>query len=159
MAGALVLSGISYLNVDVNAAGKVALSSKKVTVTIGKTKVLKLKNNKMKVVWTVTSGKGKIALKNEKKTSVTILGKKKGNAKVQAKVGKKKYVCIVSVKKDSNLKPKVTPTIKPIATSSATPSITPAVIPSTTPTATSDVIPTTAPTKNPIIKNEAEAAV
>ena len=41
MAGALVLSGISYLNVDVNAAGKVALSSKKVTVTIGKTKVLK----------------------------------------------------------------------------------------------------------------------
>ena len=39
-----------------------------------------------------------MALSKKKKTSVTIKGKKAGKAKVQAKVGKKKYVCKVTVK-------------------------------------------------------------
>ena len=48
--------------------------------------------------WTVTSGKKNVTLSKKKKTEVTIKGKKAGKAKVQAKVGKKKYVCKVTVK-------------------------------------------------------------
>lgn len=81
------------------AANKVKLSAKNLTITAGKTKTLKLKNNRKSVKWTVISGKKYVQLKNKKKTSVKIVAKKKGTAKVQAKVGKKKYVCKVTVKK------------------------------------------------------------
>ena len=65
---------------------KVKLSKKSVTVTVGKTVKVKLKNNKKKVKWTVTSGKKNVKLSKKKKTSVTIKGKKVGKAKVQVKV-------------------------------------------------------------------------
>lgn len=81
------------------AANKVKLSAKNLTIIAGKTKTLKLKNNKKSVKWTVISGKKNVTLKSKKKTSVKIVAKKKGTAKVQAKVGKKKYVCKVTVKK------------------------------------------------------------
>ncbi len=61
---------------------KVKLSKKSVTVTVGKTVKVKLKNNKKKVKWTVTSGKKNVKLSKKKKTSVTIHGKKAGKAKV-----------------------------------------------------------------------------
>ena len=77
---------------------KVKLSKKSVTVAVGKTVKVKLKNNKKKVKWTVTSGKKNVKLSKKKKTGVTIHGKKAGKAKVQAKVGKKKFVCKVTVK-------------------------------------------------------------
>ncbi len=44
-------------------------------------------------------GKTNIALKNKKKTGVQVIAKKQGTAKVQAKVGKKKYICKVTVKR------------------------------------------------------------
>ena len=69
---------------------KVKLSKKSVTVTVGKTVKVKLKNNKKKVKWTVTSGKKNVKLSKKKKTSVTIKGIKVGKATVQVKVGKKK---------------------------------------------------------------------
>lgn len=112
---------------------KVKLSKKTVTVTVGKTVKVKLKNNKKKVKWTVTSGKKNVKLSKKKKTSVTIKGKKAGKAKVQAKVGKKKFVCKVTVKKaganqntDNNngkktAKPTVKPTEKPSLPSTPTP--------------------------------------
>ena len=112
---------------------KVKLSKKSVTVTVGKTVKVKLKNNKKKVKWTVVSGKKNVKLSKKKKTSVTIKGKKAGKAKVQAKVGKKKFVCKVTVKKagtnqntDKNngkrtAKPTVTPTEKPSLPSTPTP--------------------------------------
>ena len=75
------------------AAKKVALSKKSVKLTAGKSTTLKLKNNKKKMSWSVVSGKGKVTLSKKKKTSVKITAKKKGTAKVQAKVGKKKYTC------------------------------------------------------------------
>ena len=112
---------------------KVKLSKKSVTVTVGKTVKVKLKNNKKKVKWTVTSGKKNVKLSKKKKTSVTIHGKKVGKAKVQAKVGKKKFVCKVTVKKagtnqnaDKNngkktAKPTVKPTEKPVLPSTPTP--------------------------------------
>ena len=77
---------------------KVKLSKKSVTITVGKTVKVKLKNNKKKVKWTVVSGKKNVKLSKKKKTSVTIKGKKVGKAKVQVKVGKKKFVCKVTVK-------------------------------------------------------------
>ena len=104
---------------------KVKLSKKSVTITVGKTVKVKLKNNKKKVKWTVVSGKKNVKLSKKKKTGVTIHGKKAGKAKVQAKVGKKKFVCKVTVKKagtnqnkDKNdskktADPTATPTVKP----------------------------------------------
>ena len=112
---------------------KVKLSKKSVTVAVGKTVKVKLKNNKKKVKWTVTSGKKNVKLSKKKKTGVTIHGKKAGKAKVQAKVGKKKFVCKVTVKNaDTNqntdknngkktVKPTPKPTEKPSLPSTPTP--------------------------------------
>ena len=112
---------------------KVKLSKKSVTVAVGKTVKVKLKNNKKKVKWTVVSGKKNVKLSKKKKTGVTIHGKKAGKAKVQAKVGKKKFVCKVTVKNaDTNqntdknngkktAKPTVKPTEKPVLPSTPTP--------------------------------------
>ena len=116
---------------------KVKLSKKSVTVTVGKTVKVKLKNNKKKVKWTVVSGKKNVKLSKKKKTGVTIHGKKAGKAKVQAKVGKKKFVCKVTVKKagtnqnkdkndskktaDPTATPTVKPTEKPVLPSTPTP--------------------------------------
>ena len=47
---------------------KVKLSKKSVTVTVGKTVKVKLKNNKKKVKWTVVSGKKNVKLSKKKKT-------------------------------------------------------------------------------------------
>ena len=46
---------------------KVKLSKKSVTVTVGKTVKVKLKNNKKKVKWTVVSGKKNVKLSKKKK--------------------------------------------------------------------------------------------
>ncbi len=105
-------------NVTVSAAKKVSLSSKRITVKIGKSKTLKVKNaKKRKVRWKVLSGKKYITLKKKGKASVTVKGKKKGTAKVQAAIGKTKLVCKVTVtnKKTATSKPRKT--TKPTTTS------------------------------------------
>lgn len=56
----------------VSAAKKVSLSNKKISITKGKSKTIKVKNTKKKVTWKILSGKRYITLK------------KKGTAKVQA---------------------------------------------------------------------------
>ena len=53
----------------------VKLNKKSITVNVGKTVKIKLKNNKKKVKWTVISGKKNVALSQKKKTGVTIKGK------------------------------------------------------------------------------------
>ena len=78
---------------------KVKLSKKAVTVAVGESVKIQLKNNKKKVKWSITFGKKNVTLSKKKKTGVIIKGKKAGKAKVQAKIGKKKYVCKVTVKK------------------------------------------------------------
>ena len=83
---------------------KVKLDKKTVTVTVGKTVKLKLKNNKKKVKWTAISGMKNVSLSKKGKAGVTIKGKKAGKAKVQAKIGKKKYVCKVTVKNKQKAK-------------------------------------------------------
>lgn len=67
-------------------------------MTEGTSKWLKLKNNKKRAVWRVVSGKNYIILQNKSKTGVRVVAKKKGTAKVQAMIGKKKYVCTITVK-------------------------------------------------------------
>jgi len=72
---------------------KIKLNKSKITLTVGETYKLKLKNNKKKVKW--SSSKKKVATVG-KKGKVT--AKKKGTAKITAKVDKKKYTCKVTVK-------------------------------------------------------------
>ncbi|MBO5488228.1 MAG: leucine-rich repeat protein, partial [Eubacterium sp.] len=139
-----LLSGILPMDVSM-AAKKVTLSNKKLSVTVGKTKTLKLKNNKKSVKWTVTSGKKNVTLKSKKKTSVKIVGKKKGTAKVQAKIGKKKYVCMVTVKaKTSTKKATTAPTNTPASNAGKT---TAAPTPGNTVAPTATVSPTSTPSE------------
>ena len=99
---------------EVSAAKKVSLSNKKLTVTKGKSKTLKVKNTKKKVKWKILSGKKYISLKKKGKVAVSVKGKKKGTAKVQAMVGKKKLTCKVTVK---NVKTSKTTPAPPLANS------------------------------------------
>ncbi len=80
------------------------LNKKKVTVTVGKTAKLTVKNTKKKAKWSIKAGKKNIKLTKKKKSSVVIKGKKAGKATVMAKVGKKKLTCKVTVVKKENNK-------------------------------------------------------
>lgn len=74
--------------------------TKKVTVNVGRTAKIKLKNNKKKAKWKITKGKNLIKITKKSKTSATVKGLKKGMAKVQAVVGKKRYSCTVTVSEE-----------------------------------------------------------
>lgn len=97
---ALLISGNS--SITVSAEKRVGLSSKKITVKKGKSKILKVRNAKKKVKWEILSGKSYIILKKKGKVAVKIQGKKKGTAKVRAVTGKKKLTCNVVVKDVGN---------------------------------------------------------
>lgn len=100
----LTLSLTSGISVE---AAKVAkLNRKKITVRVGKTFKLKVKNNKKKVRWK-TSNK-KIATVSKRGQ---VKGKKPGKAIITAKVGKKRLKCRVVVKRKKNSV--VTPTKNP----------------------------------------------
>ena len=138
---------------------KVKLSKKSVTVTVGKTVKVKLKNNKKKVKWTVTSGKKNVKLSKKKKTGVTIHGKKAGKAKVQAKVGKKKFVCKVTVKKAGTNQNKDKNDSKKTAAPTATPTVKPTEKPSlpSTPTPKPDNKPDPTPIETMMPPDETPA--
>ena len=89
---------VMFSQESVQAAKKASLSSKKLSVEVGKTKTLKIKNTNKKVTWKVVSGKNKISITKKGKKAVTIKGKSAGAAKVQASVGSKKLSCAVTVK-------------------------------------------------------------
>ena len=83
--------------------GTFALAAKKTSiaksakVTVGKTVRVKLKNNKKSVKWKVSKGKKYVKITKKSKTGCTVKGLKKGSAKVQAVIGKKKYSCKITV--------------------------------------------------------------
>lgn len=147
------------------AAKKTRLKKKVVRVEVGKTVKIKLLHNKKKVKWTVKSGKKRIAIKVKKKKFAVVKGRKPGIAKVQAKVGKKKFVCRVIVKAPSRLvpmpevkepvqptkKPGTTakPTLKPTTKPTGKPTAKPTGQPTAGPTAKPTGKPTAAPTANP----------
>ena len=97
----LALSLVFAAYIPAEAAKKVKLNKKSISLKVGKTAKLQIKNTKKKVKWSVKSGKKYISLQKKKKKSVVIKAKKAGTAKVLAKVGKKKLVCTVKVKKSS----------------------------------------------------------
>ena len=68
-------------------------------MTVGVGKTLKMNDNKKKVSWSVKKGKKIVSLSKKTKKSVCIKAKKEGTAKIQAKIGKKKYICTVVVKR------------------------------------------------------------
>ena len=68
---------------------KVKLNKKSVIVNVGKTVKIKLKNNKKKVKWSVTSGKKNVALSKKKKTGVTLKVKKPERRKCRQKWARK----------------------------------------------------------------------
>lgn len=73
-------------------------NTKKMTLSVGKSKSLKLKGTSKKAKWKVSTGKNNIRLSAKKKKSVKITGKRAGKAKVQAIIGSKKLVCKITVK-------------------------------------------------------------
>ena len=98
---------------DAKKKKKVALNKTKLTLTVGKSYKLKLKNNKKKIKW--FSSKKKVATVSK---TGKVKAKRAGTARITAKVGKKKYVCKVTVKnkKKTTKTTKTTTTKKPAVT-------------------------------------------
>lgn len=99
LVASMLVGSLGVTSTPAEAKSKIKLSTTKVSLNGGASKTIKIKGTKKKVKWSVVSGKKNIKLKNKKKTSVKIVGVKRGTAKVQAKLGKKKYICRVTVKK------------------------------------------------------------
>lgn len=100
-AGLLIIMFFSLLTTKFVADAKISLSQTKVTVKVGKTKTIKVRNTLKKVSWKILSGKKNISITKGKK-SVKVKGKKVGKAKLQAKIGSKKLICRITVVKKSN---------------------------------------------------------
>lgn len=167
LTAALLVPQMSGVSADAKAK-KPKLSRTKVSVTVGKTKRVTVKNAK-KVTWKVTKKAAKIVkLTKKSKKGATIKGLKKGTAKisVQMKNGKKKVKKTITVKVSSAKKVVVTaepakttnkptngptngPTIEPVKEPTATPTATSTTEPSATPTATPTEEPPAEPTATP----------
>jgi len=113
------------------------LSTKKLTIKVGKTAALKVKKTSKKVKWSIVSGKKNIRLTAKKKTSVKVKAVKAGKAKISCKIGKKKLICKVTVY--GPIPPCVIPTQSPTVTASAAPTQSPAVTASATPSQTPEL--------------------
>lgn len=93
--GLILFAMVAVLSVPAGAsAAKGKINKKKVTIRVGKTVKLKVKNIKKKVKW--SSSKKKVAKVSKKGV---VKGLKAGKATITAKAGKKKFRCKVTVKK------------------------------------------------------------
>lgn len=104
LVASMLVGSLGVTSTQADAKSKIKLSTTRVSLNGGASKTIKIKGTKKKVKWSVVSGKKNIKLKNKKKTSVKIVGVKRGTAKVQAKLGKKKYICRVTVRKSTPAK-------------------------------------------------------
>ena len=100
----LILSVMLTYSSCAEAKPNVRLSAKKLAITIGKSKTLKLCGTNKKIGFKISSGKKYIKIKRISKTSVKITALKKGDAKVKATLGKRSYTCAVTVKAKANVK-------------------------------------------------------
>ncbi len=114
LVGALVITSVFVPGQQTDAKAKVKLNKKKLVLTVGKKAKLKVKGTKKKVKW--SSSKKKIATVTKKGV---VKAKKKGTAKIVAKIGKKKYTCKVVVK--AKKKAKITSKPKAVAKVTAKP--------------------------------------
>ena len=89
---------ITFTPVNANATTKVTLSNTKITLRLGNTKVLKLKNAKGKVIWNISNAKV-VSIKKKDATSITLTPKKQGKVTITATNNKKTYTCKVNVPK------------------------------------------------------------
>lgn len=120
LAATLVLiSGAPSQSLKTEAAAKVTISAKKLTIQKGKSKILKIQNTNKKVSWKLSTKKY-VKIKKIGKNKVKVTAKKVGLTKITAKVGKKKYTCKVTVKK-ATATTKATATPTPMATATPTP--------------------------------------
>lgn len=95
---------LSLMPVQTDAAKKVKLNRSSLTLYVGKSAKLTVKNTAKKVKW--SSSKRSVATVTQ---SGNIKAKGRGNCRITAKVGAKKYVCKVTVKrKTSSAKKNVT---------------------------------------------------
>ena len=170
MAVALTVALAGTAAPEADAAKKIKLSKKSITVTKGKTKKVTIKNVKAKKVkkLTVKTNKKKIAtVKKSGKTAFKVTGKKAGSAKITATVkvkGQKKATKLTlkvtvksSVKPDPTTAPTTAPTSTPTTAPATTaPSAAPTAAPSEEPTPVPTEAPTAAPTQAPV-KVETEA--
>ena len=167
LAAGMLVSQMSGVSADAKAK-KPKLSRTKVSVTVGKTKRVTVKNAK-KVTWKVTKKAAQIVkLTKKSKKGATIKGLKKGTAKisVQMKNGKKKVKKTITVKVSSAKKvvvpaepakttnkptngPTNGPTKEPVKEPTATPTATSTTEPSAEPTATPTPTSTTEPSATP----------
>lgn len=115
-----------------DAASPTALNSRNLSLSVGKTAVLKLKNNKKTTSWKIVSGKKYIKITVLSKNRIKIKGIASGTAVVRVTAGKNKYRCRIAVKASGNPSdspspsPGTTvPTESPKASSSPNPSISP----------------------------------
>lgn len=118
LSAALVFASVQ-VNTSVASAKKARISNSNLTLEVGQTKNLSVKNlpkkQSRKVKWSSSQKKVAQVNKNGKVTA-----KKKGTAKITAKVGKKKYICKVKVtaKSQDTTTP---PTTVPISNTRPTP--------------------------------------
>ncbi len=127
-------------------AAKSASIPKKLNITAGESKKIKIKNLSAgaKTKWKITKGKKYIKLKKKKNTSVKVVAKKVGNAKICAVIGSKKLFCKISVTKASDTASTQSASPAPTAKTSTTPAVS-----SATPNPTNTIAPTTTPTQAP----------
>lgn len=134
-----VFSSVTQNQTTIVQAATVKISAKKLNLTVGQSKKLKITGTKAKVKW--STSKKAIATVNSKGK---VTAKKAGSTNIIAKVQKKTFKCKVTVKKKEVAKPTITPTPKP----TVKPTIEPTVIPTPTPEPTNTPEPT--PTPKPI---------
>ena len=142
-----MLCGAFYFADNVEAAKKPKLSKKTLSIEVGKTKKITVKNSakKAKVTWKSTKKSvAKIGKKaSGKKAYATIKAVKEGKATIKAtyKLGKKKttLTCKVTVTPKNDVTPTVAPTAAPTAVPTVAPTVAPTAAPTATPTPGPDV--------------------
>ena len=127
---ALTLSMLVKPELSEAKTAKPRLNKKKVTLYVGKSVRLKVKGTKKKAKWK-SSNKKVAAVSSKGKVSA----KKKGTARITAKIGKKKLVCRVTVK---NKKKPVPTRTGSVNTTPALRSDTPGTVPTAQPQVSSD---------------------
>ena len=137
MSVSLLVSGVAAGNYA-SAAKKLSVSTKKVTLYVGKKKTVK---TNMSAKFSV-SNKKIVSLKNVKKKQCTVVAKKKGTCMITVKAKKQVKKIKVTVKKVTPVKTKA-PTITPTVEPTAVPTMTP--VTTISPTASSTIVPTTEP--------------
>lgn len=97
-AAAMLVCGMSF--VESHAASAIKLSNNKVTLAVGKTIKIRVKNYKKKVTWS-SAKKAVATVTSAGKYVGKIKAKRAGSTKIYARCGNSKLVCKVTVKKQS----------------------------------------------------------